>query len=525
MVRTSSSHPKGRACLATVLSFIAITLIFAAAVFVRLADFRTVTGTPNLEATYHVLLTIKSLEDVPISESHLLPLVTLGNPMDKFIPWGATIPTKDGDFVYTSFPPLGFVVPYFIFKAGSLSVTPQNLIAFNCLLGLISALLLWNLVRKIILDDGHDAIVASICGVIGAGILLFSREGLQSFGLVYWSQSIEQVWLLGQLLALLRLASAPGRKSLILLSALSFLSAYTEWTGVVANSLLAVLMWFSGKHSGYERPKEIAIALLSSTVLAGVAVCAHFFIALGIRETISALHGRFHARSAMMHDADTVSLLEGYVHSYGLFIVIAFACALLIAFRRRDDSPKPATALLAFILMASATPLAENLIMLQHACEFSFDRIKLVTPLSIIISIAFARTIGENFVAGEFCILLALVAGARQNFNSYESQKLLFGDWANTVRANESLRAQVQTLIDVNCATFGTNSKVRGYANLLFDRGMYEFTTPANLLVKANSAGACGSVFLQQADGHTDLPRFISATVVAKAGTAISIYP
>lgn len=169
-----------------VIGYIVIALAFAASVYIRLTDFRTETGTPNLEATYHVLMTVQGLTALPLSESHLLPVVTLGNELDRNIPWGSTVPTKSGVFVYTSFPPLGFIVPYLFFKVTGLSPTVSNLAALNCALGLATAILLFTLAFRLLKQCGVPENIASLCSVVSVGSMLFSREFLQSFGLVYW---------------------------------------------------------------------------------------------------------------------------------------------------------------------------------------------------------------------------------------------------------------------------------------------------------------------------------------------------
>lgn len=70
-------------CLCLSISFVA-----------RYKQFNNVTGVQNLEASYHVLLTIHSIQQNPLTAHWLLPTVSLGQENDKDIPWGATVPTK-----------------------------------------------------------------------------------------------------------------------------------------------------------------------------------------------------------------------------------------------------------------------------------------------------------------------------------------------------------------------------------------------------------------------------------------------
>lgn len=62
----------------------------------------------NSDATWHTLLTIEAYNETSISEHVFLPIVSLGEAEDKGIPWGATIPDRNGNYYYTSFSPAGY---------------------------------------------------------------------------------------------------------------------------------------------------------------------------------------------------------------------------------------------------------------------------------------------------------------------------------------------------------------------------------------------------------------------------------
>jgi hypothetical protein len=73
-------------------------------------------GSENLEASYHVLLTLTALGRTSPADHLFLPLVSLDRASDKRISWGATLPTPSGDQIYTSFSAVGFAVPYLAFR-------------------------------------------------------------------------------------------------------------------------------------------------------------------------------------------------------------------------------------------------------------------------------------------------------------------------------------------------------------------------------------------------------------------------
>jgi len=98
-----------------------------------------VVGAENLAATYHVLLTVNALDESPVENHWYLPTVSLGRELDKHIPWGAAIPTKTGDYIYISFTPPGFLVPYSWLNIFGLRPTVKNLACYNFVLGSLSA--------------------------------------------------------------------------------------------------------------------------------------------------------------------------------------------------------------------------------------------------------------------------------------------------------------------------------------------------------------------------------------------------
>ena len=70
----------------------------------------------NSDATWHVLLTIECYNETPILDHLFLPIVSLGENDDKYIPWGSTIPDNKGNYYYTSFSPAGYFFPWLFIK-------------------------------------------------------------------------------------------------------------------------------------------------------------------------------------------------------------------------------------------------------------------------------------------------------------------------------------------------------------------------------------------------------------------------
>lgn len=514
--------PSLPARVAIVLGVLALMLAFAVSLVLRSKDFRPGAEEPNIDASYHVLYTVDTLNVLPLSESFLLPTVTLNNPRDRGVPWGGALPTRNGVYVYTSFMPIGFLVPWLFFKLTGLPGSLHSLMIFNAMLGASATVLLFGVLYKMLRLTGYGTRAALFAGVAGAAVLIFSREGLHSFGMVYWHQSLEQVWLLAQLLLLLQVWSQPRARWMALLAVVSFFSASTEWTGIAGNMTLAVLLaaiaWRYPNQISY-RP---ALCLAAATSAALGVLFLHLFIAIGAGPTVSTLFGRFMVRSGAHSSVSMMDLLQGYSDSFGLFLVFALAGALLLNFLpRREARP----ALVGFVLVAAALPLVENLLLLQHAVLYTFDRLKLVTLLAVIVAVVMARALQTRSIPLVALLGVALLLSAGQNIKTYHHKKEALGDWSARERDNERIRNQVASAVSLDCATLGTSLPVRGYMNLLFGRAISELTAEPDFLRQAAQQSNCGAIYLDGVSHGDGIPELSSALIVRADGSRQLIKP
>ncbi|MFZ1548350.1 MAG: hypothetical protein WAT12_14845, partial [Candidatus Nitrotoga sp.] len=96
--------------------------------------------------------------------------------------------------------------------------------------------------------------------------------------------------------------------------------------------------------------------------------------------------------------------------------------------------------------------------------------------------------------------------------NSYSS-------WSSIDAENRKLSLRISDNVDARCAVFSSNLNVRGYANLLFHRGIYEHKSiqeTTELLAKRN---ACASVYLYGMKAFPGLPKYTKAIVTHKDGS------
>ena len=490
----------------------AIALMICFGVILRVPSMSHVTGAPNLEASYHVLLTEAALRENAISSHWLLPTVTFAPDVDKAVPWGATVATARGDYIYTSFPPLGFLAPYAFFEIFQLELSIRSLMIFNLVLQVAACFLLYGLLLRLLSINGIKGYVADIAAVAGVSLQVLSCEALSSYGVVYWSQQLFQVIYLACLLCVTEILLRQGRRCrglTLLLAVLCFLGAWTEWTGFVFNGgVFLALGWLARKDRQFV---WIAGAVLAGTTAALLAIVIHFGLVLGLNQALYAFGKRFIARTA--RPSSGLGIVGGYVQSYGLLLLVVGGFAAYLAARRRGDMR--GTAWLVFLCAAGA--MLENIAMMQHASEFSFDRLKAVVPFAIIVAFGVAYMLASLGPQRAAILGTLFVVAALQNLYAYQVALERHDQWRQIDEANIALVRNLAAQVDLSCVWIATNLPVRGYANLLLHRAIHEKMTWQDFERSTLSVteGRCGRVYLTGSMPYTDLPRFTEAVIDA----------
>lgn len=496
------------------LPWLAIPLMLALSFALRATDVSRTTGAPNLEASYHVLLTVTALAESPVARHWFLPTVSLGQENDKHIPWGGTVPTRHGDYIYTSFAPPGFVLPYAYFHTFGMTPDLRALAVFNFTLQAVATLLLYQLVRRVLRLHGVPGSTATLASLAAASIGVFSREALFSFGVVYWSQSLYQVILLASLLlfVLILEKQRASRPLAVALAFTCFLGAWTEWSGFIFNSLFAVLLWRERKN--VPGLQSAALLVVLATVLAGLVILLHYSAVVGPQPFLMALARRFVARGAAR--GGVYELLQAYVLSYGLLIPLLLALAVYAVFATAGPERLRNGSAVNLMVIAACLPLVENVVMLQHAIEFSFDRLKWVIPAALLTGLLLAY-VGQN---ARLVFLGLLCVALYGNYRTYRNDLDQYAAWPAVDARNQRLKAAVAELVDLRCAIIASDIKVRGYTSLLFHRGVHERLRKRDVGELMKQGRYCAGVFLEGEKAFTDLPAFSRATVYYSRPTA-----
>lgn len=411
------------------------------------------------DASYHVLLTACAYGETPASVHKYLPLITLGTLQDKYIPWEDTLCDSEGNYYYTSFSAAGFFLPYLFFRAFRLSVTMENLYLFNSFLYLLCTFFTWYLFRLLFSRDRD----AWLTGLFAALIYAFQTETLHSQGIVYWHHSLFQLLFLLQLLCFIK-----GKTLPFLFFCL--LNPYTEWTGYVANGGFALIYLL-------RKDGKRFLSTCIATVGALALFILHYASVLPFNEVISALYKRFFARG-ITSAVSWTAFIKGYFCSYGFFLAILFFLLIftLVNIRRRQtflSSLKERWEIFFLLLF----PLLENLLMQQHVVFYSYDRLKCTLPMIYLFLLCLKAIPADSKYGGKILKtgIAAVILMACCNMTYYLKADSFYSHTADYLEDNILLAEYIKEHYPAKDRLTGQNNATRGYSNLLFHGGIYEY--------------------------------------------------
>ncbi len=520
----SNERPRGRVPGPVVVSA-PVVCAWLVSVVMRWGDWRS--GYPNMEATYHSLLMLRALQADSFSDHLGLPTVTLGGADDHWIPWAATVPTSSGAYIYTSFGSIGWLIPSILLRI--MGVTPSLgalfglgvILGLACALGL--ALLAWAIVRTRAYED--STVRRLLVGtVVGVGYL-FAPEVLLSQGALLWVHALTQLFLVGACAGFyLALSRSDRRRGVLLLFVSMTLYSAAEWSGCVAGAGFAAVAGVAWWRWRDKNLLCVAGTSAAGAVVGAVGMAVHFAAGVGVGPLMVAWRARFLYRSGVQSRPFTESLLvwqAGLLVSLGLLLPVVLALAVVL--RKRSGwglrpSRMPRVAVLT--VMAGCTPLAENLLLLEHAAEFSFDRLKWLVPMVLLLGLLADAFRERLAVVPVVAVLMCAVVGLAV----YQGRLQTTSErWNAAAGRNAAAAAWTEDVLggDTRCATFSSSGDVRGYVDVVFNRSVYEAVpdfTAARALTRKRSG--CATVFVTTVPVLTDMPAITRVRVERGGRTA-----
>ena len=461
----------------------------------------------NADATWHTLLTIDAYDKTAISKHLFLPIISLGNSTDKNISWGNTIPDNEGNYYYTSFSPAGYFLPWLFFKVFNLPVAEKSLYIFNTVLFAISAIL-WIRIITFIYDKNkyvHFLAIISLC------VYICAPEILHGMGIVYWHHSIFQVTFLIQLYTYLLAKQNNSKIAKYVFYGMILINPYIEWTGYVANVGFALVelirYWKLDRKKAIKKVFIIALLTMCSFIL----FCFHYLLVVNAKDFFIALKDRFMARN-ITSKASIKDLFKGYLYSFK-YLYILLAILLIWNFVKAKD--KKINLKNGFIIFLCLFPILENFVMKQHAISYSYDRMKLIFPISLLICEIIQNIIENTKTKKIALITIFIITILCSSFNIINYINDTTYVWkADYKEDNKKIAAYINTNYG-NSLLMAKNVAVRGYINLLFEKGIQDLKTyeDSKIIAKSNNQDYVVILEAKVNDTSWDTCELIGATI------------
>ena len=423
----------------------------------------------NMDATYHVLLTVKAYDATPLKVHKFLPIVTLGKDIDKFVRWGAgALQDQYGNRYYISFPQFGFIFPYLFFKVSNLEPSVNNLAKLNYFINFLTGISIYYLVIEFLKNGNLATKKKYFIGILSTLIYFYSTEPLFSQGPVYWAHSLFQlIWTL-QLLFYFRYLHLKKNNFnsllfFIIFSILTLLGPYTEWTGYFCNFILLIFTIF------YYKDKKLSIVIFTSTIISLMMFIIPFINTVEVNQFFYIIRERFLNRGFILNNISVTDLLYSYTLSFGKLIFLILFSSIVYFFSIKDKKLLKLwhkENIVFFILIIF--PCIENLILIQHAVVYNFDRLKIFLPLIFIFILILIRLPKKLFIG----ISLFSIVLMSYNLSIY-NQNPRITDITNEVIKTENMLNEIKPLIKSN-TVICLNTSVRGWAVVTFDRNVFE---------------------------------------------------
>lgn len=484
----------------------------------------------NSDATYHVLLTLKAYDQTPFRQHKLLPIVSLGGKDDKNIPWGSTIPDKYGNYYYTSFMPLGFIFPYLFIKTFSLPVNEYSLYIFNTIIFFLS----WIFCIYLFVNIFKDKINFFTTSIIVTFIYLFSIETMHSHGIVYWSHSLFQLVFILQCIFFLKIDDKKTNYYNFLL--LSFISPSIEWTGYISNFGFLIALIIKNKIANkkdklcsfsktFTEILTISILSISSFII----FIFHFLTTVNKQDFVDALTKRFFARS-LTSQISLWQLFDGYLKSYLPILILTILIVFFILIKDKERKifcNEMKNNILMLIIIFS--PLLENIILKEHATVYSFDRIKAILPIMLLLLICistFIKNKSEIYIKKfSYTLTFIIILISISNLFLYTKQDNYYRWKENYGNSDTLLVEYIKKQYSQENSVLSQQLSVRGYSNLIFNRGIFEKMDETNTLNNAKKLNKKYAIYLEPENKEWQKYYYNKATIYdIKNNTKTVIY-
>lgn len=246
MIRFPIAFWRSRPLFANILLFV---VLFSISVGIRTDNMQTPIGRGHEWVTGHVLLTLSIYQQGGGPSNYLFaPVLDFSKPAEKFLMSGNKFKDKNGHGYYVSYPPFGFLAPYYAFKLVGAVATVRAIRCFGIFIHLLCSFLILLVVLEFYGKSIRETIF--LPAFLASAVYMFASGNLWFHSNIYFVDCLVPVFIIGVLLVIVKFLRHPEKlgsvRLLLLLGVLNFLGSYTEWLQVFFAFTICVFAFVAG---------------------------------------------------------------------------------------------------------------------------------------------------------------------------------------------------------------------------------------------------------------------------------------
>lgn len=251
-----------------------------------------------------------------------------------------------------------------------------------------------------------------------------------------------------------------------------------EWTGYASNLGFLIIVIFNklDNKNTFNIRALLIIGIVAATIISLAIFVTHFLLVLDPLDFYNAIKNRFVSRS-IFSEIKSLSLINGYASSFKSFLYIPLILVLTATILERLYKKTTNNNWVMFFLLSF--PLLENLIMKEHAVSYSYDRAKMIFLLIFLFlqsNVIFNKIKKIPNRAYLLSLMFLMTIGTKYLYEySYTNNIYRWID--EDIKLNKPISEYLKQRYYKSNSIFASDFAIRGYANLLFDRGIYERQT------------------------------------------------
>ncbi|MEY4875871.1 MAG: hypothetical protein RL708_1020 [Bacteroidota bacterium] len=421
-----------------IIKWTVLVLLFGISLIIRKPLFNRALSDHHEWLTAHTLITFDIWNKKGIANCHYAPIYTYPLQSNKHILSLGGVNDKLGDGYYVSYPPFGFILPYFFIQTFNLPIAPWSLELFNLLLHFLGGLIIYHLIKNNTVTKKYWLHPAALAAFIA---YTFSASTLWFLCNAYFVDMQAQFFLIAVIYCWIKIQTSTIDKSkfkgyVFALVILYFCLCFTEWIGFLLG--ITFFIYTLINHSFYKNLR--LLLMLLAMALSALLLTLFMYAKIdGLTHLHQAIAEKYISRSGWNNDAAESQLsifstegINSIIHHYKsnfaplikwLFVMILLVVGLHFSAKKTIKSILHKSEI-NLLLIAAMPILLHHILLFNFTAVHDFSTTKTAILFSIMAAIVVDKLF-ENIIHSKLYLLLFFVVSSFYGYKMIEQYYLM----------------------------------------------------------------------------------------------------